>query len=119
MALGAHAFGKGSRLRRRGEFLEVQEKGARISADCLLVLWRRNEKGVTRLGLTVSSKVGGAVVRNRVRRHLREYFRLHPAEFPKGVDVVVIARNSAAAASGEALGRALARAAGELRKRAA
>jgi ribonuclease P protein component len=116
-AAGPHAFGKGLRLRRRAEFLAVQDKGARINADCLLVVWRRNEVGGTRLGLTVSSKVGPAVVRNRIRRHLREFFRKRQAEFPKGVDVVVIARSSASDASQPVLHRAFARALAELKKK--
>ncbi len=122
MALAATArplgFGKASRLRRRPEFLAVQDKGARINADCLLVVWRRNEGGCARLGLTVSSKVGPAVVRNRIRRHLREFFRHRQTEFPKGVDVVVIARTSAKDATQPQLHQAFARALGELQKKA-
>lgn len=118
MAAGAQAFGKGVRLRRRAQFLAVQEKGARINADCLLVVWRRNEGSDTRLGLTVSSKVGPAVVRNRIRRHLREFFRKRRMEFPKGVDVVVIARQSASEAEQPVLHRAFARALAELQKKA-
>lgn len=112
-----HGFGKGLRLRRRAEFLAVQDTGARINADCLLVVWKRNAVGGTRLGLTVSSKVGPAVVRNRIRRHLREFFRKHKTEFPLGVDVVVIARTSASDATQPVLHRAFARALGELQKK--
>lgn len=118
MAAGAQAFGKNVRLRRRSQFLAVQEKGARINADCLLVVWRRNEGSDTRLGLTVSSKVGPAVVRNRIRRHLREFFRKRQMEFPRGVDVVVIARQSASEAEQPVLHRAFARALAELQKKA-
>lgn len=48
-----------------------------------------------RLGLTVSRKVGGAVVRNRVKRRVREWFRLSRAQLSAGVDLVVIARRGA------------------------
>jgi ribonuclease P protein component len=109
-----HGFGKGLRLRRRAEFLAVQDTGARINADCVLVVWKRNAVGGTRLGLTVSSKVGPAVVRNRIRRHLRE---THQKEFPPGVDVVVIARTSASDATQPVLHRAFARALAELKKK--
>ena len=118
MADGPNGFGKGFRLRRRAEFLAVQNGGARINADCLLVVWKKNEAGAPRLGLTVTSKVGPAVERNRIRRHLREFFRHRKAEFPKGVDVVVIARNSAKDATRDALQRAFARALAELKKKA-
>jgi ribonuclease P protein component len=113
---GGASFGKAVRLRRRAEFLAVQEKGARINADCLLVLWKKTQ-AETRLGLTVSSKVGHAVERNRIRRHLREFFRQRKTEFPLGVDVVVIARTSAKDASREVLHRAFGRALSDLRKR--
>ena len=110
-------FGKGHRLRRRAEFLAVQERGARINADCLLAVWKRNQGEKTRLGLTVSSKVGAAVERNRIRRHLREFFRKRRTEFPKGVDVVVIARTSAKDAPQKVLHRAFERALAELKRK--
>ena len=115
---GDQSFGKEVLLRRRSEFLAVQDRGARISADCLLVLWQRNDKGVTRLGLTVSSKVAHAVERNRIRRQLREFFRTKQREFPVGVDVVVIARTSAKDAAPERLRRAFARGLQELQRKA-
>jgi ribonuclease P protein component len=49
----------------------------------------------TRLGLTASRKVGGAVIRNRVKRFVREVFRLHKGFFPEGCDILVSARKSA------------------------
>jgi ribonuclease P protein component len=52
--------------------------------------------GPTRLGLTVSRKIGGAVARNRVKRLLREYFRLSYDQLPSSVDIVFVARQGAA-----------------------
>lgn len=60
--------------------------------------------GPVRFGLAVSRKVGGAVVRNRVKRHLREHLR-HRREGLAGFEAVVIARPSAAKASGQDLAR--------------
>jgi ribonuclease P protein component len=60
-----------------------------------------------RLGITVSRRVGGAVVRTRVKRRLREWFRTHRALFPMGKDFVVIARPTAATAPAEEIGREL------------
>ena len=68
-------FPKAQRLLRRREFLEVQERGQKIPSDCLLGLARPNGRPYSRVGLTVSSKVGNAVVRARLRRLLRELFR--------------------------------------------
>ena len=67
------------------------------AADSRLALYvRRNGRRNSRLGLTVSTKVGCAVVRNRVRRRLREIYRLHEERVLGGRDVVVVARSRAA-----------------------
>ena len=67
------------------------------AADGRLVLYvRGNGQKGNRLGFTVSTKVGHAVVRNRVRRRLREIYRLHEGQVLGGGDVVVVARPRAA-----------------------
>jgi ribonuclease P protein component len=73
----------------------------------LLVADRRDgdAEAPARLGVTVSRRVGGAVVRTRVKRLLREWFRRHRSLFPKGKDIVVVARPAAAEARGEEIGR--------------
>ena len=69
----------------------------KTAADSRLALYvRRNGQKVNRLGLTVSTKVGCAVVRNRVRRRLREIYRLNEGALTCGCDVVVVARTRAA-----------------------
>ena len=65
-------------------------------ADGYLVLYaRKNRLGVNRVGLTASKKLGKAHVRNRVRRRLREVYRLNEAQFQPGWDIVVVARSKA------------------------
>ena len=65
-------------------------------ADSYLVLYaRRNRAGVNRVGITVSKKLGHAVVRNRTRRRLREIYRLNEQRFQPGWDIVVVARTRA------------------------
>ena len=71
----------------------------KVNAGPLLGLALRNGREVTRLGLTVSTKVGNAVERARLKRRLRELFRKRRAEWPRGLDVVLIARQSAKQAS--------------------
>jgi ribonuclease P protein component len=107
------------RLRRRPEFLKVQESGQKFSTDAFLalVLPRAQPEGTTRLGLTVSTKVGNAVVRNRIRRRLRELFRTRRQRLPKGLDVVLIARTQAAEADAPALSAAFERLVGGLTRR--
>ena len=65
-------------------------------ANPYLVLYaRRNRTGENRVGITVSKKLGKAHVRNRVRRRLREVYRLNEAAFRPGWDIVVVARTRA------------------------
>ena len=65
-------------------------------ADAYLVLYaRKNRTQSNRVGITVSKKLGKAHVRNRVRRRLREVYRLNEAKFQPGWDIVVVARSRA------------------------
>ena len=83
------------KLRKRAEFLFVRA-GSRASKGAVMVEARRRaEDGPIGLGLTASKKVGGAVVRNRARRRLREAARqLLPRHGLPGVDYVLVARQS-------------------------
>ena len=93
-------FPKSSRLRRRSEFLRVQEGGRKFHTDSFLVfVLPQGDPGATRVGVTASRKLGGAVVRNRVKRLVREAFRRHKMLFPGGLDVVFVAKKSAVDAS--------------------
>ena len=59
-----------------------------------LVLYaRKNRTATNRVGVTVGKKLGGAVTRNRVRRRLREIYRIHEDQFCPGWDIVVVARS--------------------------
>ena len=63
-------------------------------ANSFLVLYaRKNHTATNRVGLTVSKKLGCAVVRNRVRRRLREVYRLNEDRFTPGWDIVIVARS--------------------------
>ena len=63
-------------------------------ANSYLVLYaKKNGSATNRVGVTVSKKLGGAVVRNRVRRRLREVYRLNETRFSPGWDIVVVARS--------------------------
>jgi ribonuclease P protein component len=64
---------------------------------------RKNRRNVTRLGVSVSSKLGGAVVRNRVRRRLKEAYRLQESRFAAGTDIVIVARSRAVGADFSAI----------------
>ena len=77
---------------------------SRSQANGLLVLYaRRNRSDRNRIGITSGKKLGHAVVRNRVRRRLREVYRLNEAAFQPGWDIVVVARSKAVKAEFTAL----------------
>ncbi len=80
------------RIRQTAEFQRVYARRCRASDDWLLVFGHCNGLDHPRLGLSVSRKVGGAVVRNRWKRLIREAFRLSRTRLPEGIDLVVIPR---------------------------
>ena len=100
-AAGPESLRPADRLRRRPHFLRCYRQGRRRSgAFILLYSFSGNETGRPRMGVTVSRKVGKAVVRNRVKRRLREIFRRWPGRQDlRGVDIVLHARPEAARAS--------------------
>ncbi len=86
-------------LKENYEFRRVYNKG-KAGVSPFLVLYARPNRGVrNRLGVTVSTKLGKAVVRNRVRRRLREIYRLSQPELKQGYDIVLVARTRAVTAT--------------------
>lgn len=111
-------LGKAARLLRRSEFLAVQEHGRSLYARELVVLARDAGRAGPRLGITVSGRIANAVVRNRIKRWVREAFRSMAAELPP-VDLVVVARPGAGRAGAAGARAALAAARDRLAAREA
>ena len=86
-------------LKKNNEFRRLYAKGRSAVTPTLVVYTRRNKSGSNRVGFTVTVKLGHAVVRNRVRRRLREIYRLHEGELRRGADLVVVARSRSVEAS--------------------
>jgi len=91
-----YSFPKNFRLLRRNEFRRVYQEGRRRSAPLCTVFFRSNGLDQSRLGLTLPGAVGNAVLRNRVKRRVREVFRLNRGSIPAGWDIVVNPRKDAA-----------------------
>lgn len=90
---GRYAFKKNERLRRRSEFSALFQSGKRIHSEYLTVILSTNTSDVRRLGLVVGKKVGKAAVRrNRMKRLLREFFRLNKHRLPASQDILIVAR---------------------------
>lgn len=94
-------------LRTTRDFAALQGAGKTRSHPLLLVRFVRNDRGQTRFGLSTGKRIGGAVVRNRVRRRLREALRATDPSLRPGWDVLIVARPPAATASFAELSEAL------------
>lgn len=93
---GTQRLPKSARLLKRTEFLKLSRTGAKLQSASFIVISGTNHRSDSRLGITVSGKVGNAVIRNRIKRHVREFFRRRRAALRPGTDLLIIARKSAA-----------------------
>ena len=101
-------------LKENRVFRRLYARGRSAVGPAMVLYCRKNGREENRLGFTVGTKLGGAVVRNRVRRRLREIYRLHEAQLRPGWDIVAVARTRAAEADYRELEAEFLRAAGKL-----
>ncbi|MEP6685392.1 MAG: ribonuclease P protein component [Verrucomicrobiota bacterium] len=94
------SFGKSKRLIRSADFARVRTEGRTIRGNLMMLgIMSGNDAQSFRAGFVTSRRVGGAVVRNRIRRRLRDIVRLHQRQLPQDLWLVTIARSGAARAS--------------------
>lgn len=88
-------LGRDQRIKHGRDFTRIRTSGRRLAFGCLAANWLAlPENSRSRLGVVVSRKLGGAVVRSRARRLLRESFRRHQTELQQPVFLVLVARPS-------------------------
>ena len=83
------------RLLKRGDFLPKREKARKIQTKNFTIICSEKREGGPRLGIVASRRVGNAVARNRIKRLVREFFRLNRGEMDGTEDIIVIARSKA------------------------
>ena len=101
-------------LKKNYEFRRLYHKGKTAVTPYLVVYSQKTGRGVNRVGYTVSTKLGKAVTRNRVRRRLREVYRLNADKLVRGADMVIVARSACINGDFAKLEKAFLHACGEL-----
>ena len=94
-------------LRKNHEFQSVFKSGKSYANKLFVMYVSKNQLEGNRIGISVSKKVGNSVVRHRVKRLVKESYRLHEEMFNSGLDIVVVARASAKGKNYEAIESAL------------
>ena len=87
-----YSFPKELRLRKRKDFLHVYNVGKRFITDNFIIFIAKNNVNLPRIGITVTRKYGKAVKRNRLKRIIREFFRLNKPLFKNGYDFLLTAK---------------------------
>jgi ribonuclease P protein component len=90
-------FPKVLRISRRSDFVSLRRTGKKVPGAGLLLVIGPGDKGRPKLGIVVPKRVGSAVERNRLKRRIREIFRLNLTRFPASRNVLVVCREGAAA----------------------
>jgi len=98
---------KEDRIRRSSEYARIMKKGVRYRTSHFHIRMLRNPLEVTRLGIAAGRKAGNACARNRIKRRLKEYFRLNREKLPPETDMVFIALKDASVLNTEQLFREL------------
>jgi ribonuclease P protein component len=95
------SFTKADRILKRNEFIQLSKFGRKLQHDYFIAIYAPGRHDRSRLGITVTKKVGGAVTRNRIKRLVREYFRLNRHLLSGEWDINIIAKKESADLSSE------------------
>jgi ribonuclease P protein component len=95
------SFKKEDRILKRAEFVDLSRSGRKLQNDCFIAFFKPGRLDRSRLGITVTRKVGKAAQRNRIKRLVREYFRLNRQHLNQNWDINIVAKKKAADLSSE------------------
>lgn len=101
-------------LKKNSDFRRLYSRGKSAVNSYMVVYCRKDQEKLSRVGYTVSTKLGNAVTRNRVRRRLREIYRLNLPNLKPGVDIVIVARKRCVGAKYRKMNEAFLKACSEL-----
>jgi ribonuclease P protein component len=87
-------FKEKDRIKSKGDFDRLRKSGIRLADGTFAVVILPTPNGFSRLGISVPKRIGGAVFRNRIKRLIREVFRLHRDGLPSSVDLLVIVKKT-------------------------
>ena len=93
--LRGYSYTKADRLRKRSEFIHVSQHGRRVQNRFFIACYCLGLNSASRIGITVTKRVGKAVTRNRIKRIVREHFRLNRKDTQSYLDINVIAKKEA------------------------
>jgi len=99
MLLSRNHFKKSARILKRTEFIQLSENGRKLKNEHFIAMVGPGGSEITRLGITVTKKIGCAAIRNRIKRFIREYFRLNRHRITGKWDINIIARKKVFAIS--------------------
>jgi ribonuclease P protein component len=91
---GQYRYRKADRLLRRKQYLKLNALGRPIHSNYFIVLTAPNKQECSRIGITVSKRVGNAVARNRIKRQIREVYRHQKENFPQSLDIHIIVKSN-------------------------
>jgi len=89
---GPFRFTKKERITRSQDFRRVMKKGRRRTSKNFILFIQKNEIPFHRLGIVVKKETGPATFRNRIKRYVREFFRLHKDRIKGSFDIILLAR---------------------------
>ena len=101
--MNRNTYTKADRIRKSEDYRILSKRGKRHYSDIFIFVSRKNQFLRSRLGVTVSKKVGNAVTRNRIKRIIRDYFRLNRCLLPDRLDINIIAKQAAGKVGAETI----------------